>query len=101
MDPYRMSAEMPQEEEKEMDDKTFQLKVWRTVLMVVAFATACIAGCSVAQTVHTNQTDILKIQLQATPAAREATHERYLEAKALSDRAMFEGIIKQADKPAK
>lgn len=99
--PYRQPAEMPKEEDTTMDDKTFQLKVWRTVLAAASFAIMSIAGCSVAQTVHTNHTDVLKIQLQSTPEAREATRERYLEAKALSDRAMFEGIVKQAEKPAK
>lgn len=99
--PYRQPAEMPEEEVTEMDDKTFQLKIWRTILTAASVAAVCIAGCNVAQTVHNNHTDVLKIQLQSTPEAREATRERYLEAKALSDRAMFEGINKQADKPAK
>lgn len=98
--PYRTPATMP-EEEKEMDEKAMLLKVWKMVLITIATGAALIAGCNVASTVHNNQTELLKIQLQSTPAAVEASKSRYLEAKALSDKAMFEEMARHPPAPAK
>jgi outer membrane murein-binding lipoprotein Lpp len=95
--PYRTAAEMPKEE-IEMSEKEVQLKIWKMVLTTVVAGTALISGCNIVTTIQSNQTSLLKAQVESTPLARDAAQARYLEAKALSDRAMFEEMSKH---PAK
>ncbi len=77
-----------------MSDKEVLIKIWKMALISIVSGVALIAGCNVASTVHTDQTALAKSQIESTPAAREAAQARYLEAKALSDRAMFEQMAK-------
>lgn len=87
--PYRKPAEMP-EEEKKMSEHEVQLRIWKMVLITIAVGVTSIVGCNMVQTIHTNYTTLVRSQIESTPIAKEAAQARYLEAKALSDRAMFE-----------
>ena len=93
MGPYRTPAEK-EEEVMEMSDKEMYIRIWKMALITVAVGAVSIAGCNVVQTVHTNQTALVKAQIDSTPLAKDAAQARYLEAKALSDRAMFEQMAK-------
>ncbi len=91
MDPYRTPAEMPEKEKEQMSET---IKIWKMVLTSVVSVVAIITAYNVFSTVHNDQTALHKAQIEATPGAREAAQARYLEAKALSDRAMFEQMAK-------
>jgi hypothetical protein len=93
--PYRTPAEMPEEEEPEMSDT---LRIWKMILITGVSGLALILAYNVFSTLHADQTAILKAQIESTPTAAQAAQARYLEAKALSDRAMFEQMTKAAEK---
>jgi hypothetical protein len=93
MGPYRTPAER-EKEAVEMSEREMQIRIWKMVLITIAVGTFSVAGCNVAQTVHNNQTALVKAQIDSTPLAKDAAQARYLEAKALSDRAMFEQMAK-------
>jgi hypothetical protein len=82
---------MPKEEEKQMSET---VHIWKMVLTAIVCMTALIVGYQVFSTIHSDQTALHKAQIESTPAAAEAAKARYLEAKALSDRAMFEQMAK-------
>lgn len=98
MTPYRTPAEMPEEEEevKEMSEKEMYVRIWTTAFATIFGVAALIIGYNVFATVNTNQALIQKAQIESTPNAAQAAQARYLEAKALSDRAMFEQMAKNA-----
>lgn len=90
--PYRTPAEMPEEEEevKEMTDKEMYVKIWTRVLTAAVSVVVLIIGYNIFSTIANNSATITRAQIESTPVAAEAAKARYLEAKALSDRAMFE-----------
>ena len=72
--------------------------IWKMVIIAIVSGLALILSYNVFSTLHADQTAILKAQIESTPVAAEAAKARYLEAKALSDRAMFEQMTKAAEK---
>lgn len=100
MTPYRKLAEMPEEEEEmhEMSEKEMYVKIWTRVLAAVVSVAMMIIGYNVFSTVANNSAAITKAQIEGTPIAAEAAKARYLEAKALSDRAMFEQMKQASEK---
>ena len=95
MGPYRTAAEMP-EEEKEQVSET--IRIWKMVLTTGIGLVALILGYCVFSTIHADSTALQKAQIDSTPLAKDAAQARYLEAKALSDRAMFEQMSKASEK---
>lgn len=98
MTPYRTPAEMPEEEEevKEMSEKEMYVRIWSTAFATVFGVVALIIGYNVFSTISTNQALIQRAQIDSTPNAAAAASARYLEAKALSDKAMFEQMAKNS-----
>ena len=94
--PYRTSAEMPKEEEPEMETSE-TIRIWKMVLLTAMSGLVLILGYCAFSSIHGDQANLTKLQFEASPAAREATQLRYLEAKALSDKAMFEQMAKAAE----
>lgn len=90
--PYRTPAEMPEEKEEVVMSDT--VRIWKMVLTAGAFLAALIVGHSIFTTVYTARAAIQKAEIESSPMARDAAQARYLEAKALSDRAMFEEMAK-------
>lgn len=91
MTPYRTAAEMPEEEKEVMSEN---VRIWKMVLIAgCCLATTWIGSCTYTS-IDNNRTSLIKSQIDSTPAAKDAAQARYLEAKALSDRAMFEQMAK-------
>lgn len=88
---------MPEEDTMEMSEKEVTIRVWKMVLISIVSVVGLIIGYNVFSTVHNDQTALIKAQIDSSPAAKEAAQARYLEAKALSDRAMFEHMLKTAN----
>lgn len=97
-DPYRQAADMPKEE-KEMSDKEMTLQIWKMALIAGVSVAALIMGHLIFSTIHTDNTALQKAQIESSAAAREIAQSKYLEAKALSDKAMFEQMAKQPAPP--
>ena len=87
--PYRIAAEMPVEE-KEKEQMSETHAIWKMILIAIVSVVGIITGYCVFDTIHKDQTVIRKAQIESTPDAKDAAQARYLEAKALSDKAMFE-----------
>jgi len=98
--PYRTPAEMPEEEEEvqEMSDKEMYVKIWTRVLAAVLSGLVLILAYNTFSTITNNSAAITKAQIESTPNAAVAAQSRYLEAKALSDKAMFEQMKLAAEK---
>ena len=72
------------------------VRIWKLVVTGVFSVTGLIVMSIGFNTVHTDQTELAKIQIESTPVARDAARARAEEAKALSDKAMFEEMAKHA-----
>lgn len=95
--PFRSPAEMPKEEEPQVETSE-AIRIWKMVLTTAFVGLAMILGYCVFSTIHGDNVALQKSQIDSTPLAKEAAQARYLEAKALSDKAMFEQMSKAADK---
>lgn len=95
--PFRSPAEMPKEEEPQVETSE-TIRIWKMVLTAMFMGLTLILGYCVFSTIHADSVAIQKSQIDSTPLAKEAAQARYLEAKALSDKAMFEQMSKAADK---
>ncbi len=91
MGPYRTQAEMP-EEEKEVMSET--IRIWKMFFISAVALVTLMTGSCTYTAIDNNRTALSKSQIDSTPLAREAAQARYLEAKALSDRAMFDQMAK-------
>jgi outer membrane murein-binding lipoprotein Lpp len=72
-----------------MSESTY---VWKIVLIAFVCVSTLIAGSCTIATIHSNQTSINKAQIESSQLSKDAAQARYLEAKALADRAMFESM---------
>lgn len=88
--PYRTPAEMPEKEEVMSDD----VRIWKLVVTGFVSIAGLIVMCVGFNTIHNDQTELAKIQIQSTETAAIAAQARAAEAKALSDKAMFEEMAK-------
>lgn len=98
MGPYRTPAEMPEEEKEEMSET---IRIWKMVLTAMFLGLSLILGYCVFSTIHADNMALQKSQIDSTPLAKEAAQARYLEAKALSDKAMFEQMKAAQEKAEK
>lgn len=82
-----------------MSDKEMYIRIWGMVLAAIVGVVVLIIGYNIFNTIHSDQTAILKAQIDSSVNAKEAAQARYMEAKALSDKAMFEEMEERAKHP--
>lgn len=70
------------------------IRIWKMVLVTAMSGLVLVLGYCAFSSIHADQANLAKLQFESSPAAKEATQLRYLEAKALSDKAMFEQMVK-------
>ena len=94
--PYRTPAEMPKEKKVpyKMNENEMHVKIWKYITLSLVSTVMLIVGYNVFSTIENNRTAIIKSQIESTPAGKEAAQARYLEAKALADKAMFDQMAK-------
>lgn len=93
LDPYRTQAEMPESKEP-MDDKVMFTKIWTRVALGIVLSVTSIVTGNVITSIHANQTSIEHARYNPTPSQVELAQSKAIEAKALADKAMYEGMSK-------
>lgn len=71
------------------------VRIWKMILLSVIGIAALVVGYNIFETVHADQTALIRAQIESTPNAAIAAQARAAEAKAMSDKAMFEEMSKR------